>query len=140
MPFEFRLGDVISGGMYLNGEKILDITDAYMPLSANDEMKVDIETSNIRYICDIDSDWSSTMSLTLDNNYDVISQLLDLDKTPDSWNISYPVEIQAKKHRKRRINKKWLKRYGYKTIMRESNGWKLNNYTDGTFELSKSNG
>ena len=25
-------------------------------------------------------------------------------------------EVQARTHRKRRINKKWLKRYGYKTV------------------------
>ena len=137
MPVEFRLGNILSGGMYLDGEKILDITDAYMPLSVDDEIKVNIETSNTRYTCDIDSDWSSTMFLTLDNNDDIISQLLDLDRTPESWDISYPVKVQARKHRKRRINKKWLKRYGYRTIMRKSNGWKLHGYTDGTFEFVK---
>lgn len=26
-------------------------------------------------------------------------------------------EVQRRTHRKRRINKKWLKRYGYKTIL-----------------------
>ena len=26
-------------------------------------------------------------------------------------------EVQCRTHRKRRINKKWLKRYGYKTIL-----------------------
>lgn len=26
-------------------------------------------------------------------------------------------EVQRKNHRKRRINKKWLKRYGYKTVL-----------------------
>lgn len=26
-------------------------------------------------------------------------------------------EIQRRTHRKRRINKKWLKRYGYKTVL-----------------------
>jgi hypothetical protein len=32
--------------------------------------------------------------------------------------VPYPtIKIQAKTHRKRRINKKWLKRYGYKTIL-----------------------
>jgi len=25
-------------------------------------------------------------------------------------------DVQARKHRKKRINKKWLKRYGYKTV------------------------
>lgn len=26
-------------------------------------------------------------------------------------------EVQRRNHRKRRINKKWLKRYGYKTVL-----------------------
>lgn len=29
------------------------------------------------------------------------------------------VEVPARKHRKKRINKKWLKRYGYKTVRRK---------------------
>ena len=28
-----------------------------------------------------------------------------------------PAEVQARKHKARRINKKWLKIYGYKTVM-----------------------
>lgn len=38
----------------------------------------------------------------------------DFSKTPDQVNILYVKKIQARKHRKKRINKKWLKRYGYK--------------------------
>ena len=137
MPVEFRLGDVISGGMYLDGEKILDIANTYMPLSANEEMQINIETcdNNTRYIYDIDSDWSSTIPLTLDNNHDIISPLLYSDNITENFSISYPVKVQARKHRKRRINKKWLKRYGYKTVMRKSDGWELNGYINGTFEF-----
>ena len=34
----------------------------------------------------------------------------DLSKTPDQVNILYVKKIQARKHHKKRINKKWLKR------------------------------
>lgn len=30
-------------------------------------------------------------------------------------------EVQRRIHRKRRINKKWLKRYGYKTVLDDGN-------------------
>ena len=30
-------------------------------------------------------------------------------------------EVQRRTHRKRRINKKWLKRYGYKTVLDDGN-------------------
>ena len=31
--------------------------------------------------------------------------------------IAITKEVQRRTHRKRRINKKWLKRYGYKTVL-----------------------
>lgn len=32
------------------------------------------------------------------------------------YNISFSFEVQRRKHRKKRTNKKWLKRYGYKQL------------------------
>jgi len=32
-------------------------------------------------------------------------------------------DIQVRKHKKRRINKKWAKKYGYKKLVVESGGW-----------------
>ena len=47
----------------------------------------------------------------------------DLSKTPDQVNILYVKKIQARKNHKKRINKKWLKRYGYKEQLFNLGRW-----------------
>ena len=38
---------------------------------------------------------------------------LDIAQMPDSYNIQYIKIVQVRKHKKKRINKKWAKRYGF---------------------------
>lgn len=40
---------------------------------------------------------------------------------PHGYYIEYyaDIQVQARRHRKKRIDKKWLKRYGYKTVRRK---------------------
>ena len=57
---------------------------------------------------------------------------------PEMFDIEYPKIVQARKHRKKRINKKWLKKYGYKQVKVRSKGWKIRTYADdGTWEFVK---
>ena len=57
---------------------------------------------------------------------------------PEMFDIEYTTIVQARKHRKKRINKKWLKKYGYKQVKVRSKGWKIQCYTDdGTWEFVK---
>lgn len=62
---------------------------------------------------------------------------IDLSDKPDAYDIQFQKLVQARKHKKRRINKKWLKRYGYKTILVDAKGWKMRTNTDGTVEFIK---
>jgi len=62
---------------------------------------------------------------------------VDISGKPDSYTIQYLKTVQAKKHKKKRINKKWIKRYGYKQKWFNSKGWKLKSYKDGTAEFVK---
>lgn len=62
---------------------------------------------------------------------------LDIAQMPDSYDIQYVKIVQARKHRKKRINKKWLKLYGYKKVIVNSKGWNVKTYTDGTVEFVK---
>lgn len=48
---------------------------------------------------------------------------VDFSKMPDQVNILYVEKIQARKHHKKRINKKWLKRYGYKEQLFNLGRW-----------------
>lgn len=92
----------------------------------------------------ITGDFFKGTSITLDmeycevnpNFYEIIG--CDVNKAPDSFNIQFAKPVQIRRHRKKRINKKWAKRYGYRYIIVESKDWKLKpNYEDGTFELVK---
>lgn len=62
---------------------------------------------------------------------------MDILGKPDSYTIQYSRIVQARKHKKKRINKKWIKRYGYKQNWFNSKGWKLKCYKDGIVELVK---
>lgn len=68
-----------------------------------------------------------------------INKILGIDwsNKPDAYDIQYIKFVQARKHKKRRINKKWLKRYGVKTVLVDAKGWMLKHCTDGTIEFIK---
>ena len=62
---------------------------------------------------------------------------IDIANMPDAYDIQFVKFVQARKHKKRRINKKWLKRYGYKQMIVDSKGWKMKTDTDGNVEFMK---
>ena len=62
---------------------------------------------------------------------------IDVANAPDKYNFQSIKVKQARKHKKKRINKKWIKRYGYKQILVDSKGWKLKTHTDGYYEFVK---
>ena len=62
---------------------------------------------------------------------------VDMANMPDAYDIQFVKFVQARKHKKRRINKKWLKRYGYKQMIVKSKGWKIKSDTDGNIEFIK---
>lgn len=72
-------------------------------------------------------------------NTEELYKIFGVDKAnaPDAYDIQYIKFVQARKHKKRRINKKWLKRYGYKQMIVDSKGWKIKSNTDGSVEFIK---
>ena len=62
---------------------------------------------------------------------------VDTSNMPDAYDIQFTEIVQVRKHKKKRINKKWAKRYGYKQVVVDSKGWKIKNNTDGSIELVK---
>ena len=66
-------------------------------------------------------------------NEELLSELF-LPKRQHTFNLEYSAMVQARRHRKRRINKKWLKKYGYKPVRMNSNGWELSEYNTHTGE------
>lgn len=62
---------------------------------------------------------------------------IDTSNMPDVYDIQFVKFVQARKHKKRRINKKWLKRYGYKEMFVDTKCWKMKTNTDGRMEFIK---
>ena len=76
-------------------------------------------------------------SFTCENlmiNEKLLSELFS-PKMSDTLDLQYTTMVQARRHRKKRINKKWLKRYGYKPIQMTSKGWRIDTYNTQTGEV-----
>ena len=81
---------------------------------------------------------SQGIELSLDKSVDIDTLLgIDVSHFPDKYAISTVHFVQARKHKKRRINKKWAKRYGYRQVIKKSKGWEIHMGTDGGFEFVK---
>ena len=68
---------------------------------------------------------------------DDIKKILGIGNPTSTFSIQYTKLVQAKKHRKWRTNKKWLKRYGYKEVVVESDGWNVKESDEGTAIFEK---
>lgn len=59
----------------------------------------------------------ATISLDILNSKDFLSKILNsIPHESPSVDIDFTHKTQKRKHRKKRINKKWLKRYGYNEV------------------------
>ena len=62
----------------------------------------------------------------------------DVAKMPDAYNVEYFKPVQIRKHKKKRINKKWAKKYGYTMQLAIVKGWRVETHgADGYFEFVK---
>ena len=82
-------------------------------------------------------EFSCTMTSAF--NKDILLDLLGVSKEPPKYRVEFPIgKVQRRKHKKRRINKKWAKKYGYKDIMvsGELNQIATNDNGESKFEIS----
>ena len=72
-------------------------------------------------------------------NYDLFQEVFGFNKPQNTYDCEIYEEkkIPNRKHKKKRIAKKWFKRYGYHTIQAKSD-WKLSEYNndDGVNEFT----
>ena len=123
--------------MYLmNGDKpimqIDDIQDSDLQYKYNTKYKSRLDKYDGSFCIDI--------SEPID--YQKIHKVFGIDesKIPDKYDIKVSKLIPCKQHKKKRINKKMLKKYGHPNYVHRFEvvkGWKLDAYTDGTFEFVK---
>ena len=116
----------------------LYICNKYQKWCLFDEVRGMSLKNAITYIIAIPISQNELQKATYPQIIEVIKILgLDIAHMPDSYNIQYIKIVQVRKHKKKRINKKWLKRYGYKKVIVNSKGWDMKTYTDGTVEFVK---
>lgn len=58
-------------------------------------------------------------------------------KNEPAYDIPVTEFVQTRKHKKKRINKKWLKKYGVKSTCKMEKGWIIKHNADGTSEFIK---
>lgn len=81
----------------------------------------------------------TTLSFTnIINKEDLFKALgVDISNVPDAYSILLTKLIQRRRHKKKRINKKWLKKYGYKLLVDYKDDWRIKSYKDGVYEFVK---
>lgn len=95
-----------SGTLYMNDDPWMNV-DAASTLCTTCE-----DISSERLYFNVNAEFSADLTYV---NYDLFDKLRRLQE-PSKFKIvaDVPIMIQARCHKKRRINKKWLKRYGMK--------------------------
>lgn len=82
-----------------------------------------------------------TFEFTATNGYfnEALRNLIEPIIPPEGlkYEVTFTKVVQARRHRKKRINKKWAKKYGYKQVFVKSPGWKMTANTDGTVTFTK---
>ena len=66
----------------------------------------------------INTNQEFSCTMTPDFDKDLLLDLLGVSKEPSKYKVEFSIgKVQRRKHKKRRINKKWAKKYGYKDII-----------------------
>lgn len=60
-------------------------------------------------------------------NPDLFSKLFSLWDDDSPWTLEQKILVQNRKHRKRRINKKWAKRYGFHEEIKSLGKYQIEN-------------
>lgn len=140
MPIELNMNNITMSLFNAEtGENLgeLDgIQEVKMDVNTKYETKYDKENHKFNSLISCSNYEMTFGCATTDLNMDA---LLGIDKAtkPDVYDIKYIKIVPCRTHKKKRINKKWEKRYGYRQINVTSKGWMLKTYEDGTFEFKK---
>ena len=117
--------------------QVEDIEEVNMTTESETEYERDKHGKVLRSVNDHTYEFTFNADKPIDTEefYKILG--IDIANMPDAYDVQFIKLVQARKHKKRRINKKWLKRYGYKQMIVESKGWKMKTDTDGNVEFIK---
>ena len=139
MPVDNLSGGTLSIFNATTNQKLCDL-DNVKDVSLNETVEEDM-SYDLYKVRSLPKSSEMTMEFKTDTPIDFNKFLcIDFTQFPDAYDIQYSKVVPVRKHKKKRINKKWLKRYGYKSVVVESKGWKINCHIDGTVEFVKDGG
>lgn len=118
----------LTGGAFFNldtGEKIGDLS---LDLG---ECVLTEPTENRR----LNFNPRATMTFEGEINGELLKRFVE--PMPEKYDIQIQVPVQRKRHKKKRINKKWAKRYGYTMKTITTKGGKIHTDTDSNVEFIK---
>ena len=89
-----------------DGVKLMDVSDAAITTVEVDDRAEKFEES---LYFNKEMEFTATTETTPETFNEILKQT-----DPHEYTLKYTKYVQARRHHKKRINKKWLKRYGYK--------------------------
>ena len=122
------------------GEEVMKVDGIRgVEITTDSQIDYDLVLHRVSRICRNNAKMTMTFSTDEPMDTEKFYKIIGYDQSnlPDKYDIQFQKFVQARKHKKRRINKKWLKRYGYKTIWVDTKGWKMHLGTDGSVEFIK---
>lgn len=124
----------------VTGDEVMKV-DGFreVEITTDSQIDYDLDPHKVNRICRNNAEMAMTFSTDEPMDTEKFYKTIGYDPSnlPDKYDIQFQKFVQARKHKKRRINKKWLKRYGYKVVLVDAKGWKMKMNTDGTVEFVK---
>lgn len=90
-------------------------------------------------LIDREENHTCTFDMVEPMDTDKLYKVLGIDEAsmPDKYDIPVLKVVQCRRHKKKRINKKWKKKYGYKQTHVTMKGWKMHSNCNGEVEFIK---
>lgn len=90
-------------------------------------------------LIDREENHTCTFDMVEPMDTDKLYKVLGIDEAsmPDKYDIQVLKVVQCRRHKKKRINKKWAKKYGYKQTHVIMKGWKMHSNRNGEIEFVK---
>lgn len=117
--------------------RLENVTDLFVNSNSKDEYKNDPHGEWFSK-----NHWTATFEISFDADNPAnndLKKILGFDRSdlPDAYDVQFVKVVQARKHKKKRINKKWEKRYGYRSITVTRKGWQMESFADGDVVFTK---
>lgn len=94
--------------MYIDGQEIDNVNINNLEVGYSSEYVYD--RNEIPLLC-FDK-CKSTVEFNASFNTQLVEHLLQPTRDSNKFDVTFKIPVQVRKHKKKRINKKWLKKYG----------------------------